>query len=94
MVKSFMPPMGIQLRKYKQRSDKFKLNPFFVNVFKYYALFFGGCVFSQEVQIEWLENLRGKFNAKIDHMRSNDDAESSYVTFPGHNSPFNENNAF
>uniref|UniRef100_A0AC34FSK0 Uncharacterized protein n=1 Tax=Panagrolaimus sp. ES5 TaxID=591445 RepID=A0AC34FSK0_9BILA len=41
MVKSFMPPMGIQLRKYAHKSNKLKLNPLFIDVFKYYALFFG-----------------------------------------------------
>jgi hypothetical protein len=94
MVKSFMPPMGIHIRKSAPKSSKLKLNAAFVTSFKYYALYFGGCVFDGEIQFQWLENLRGRFNAKVDHMRHNDDEESSYITFPGHVAPFTEENAF
>uniref|UniRef100_A0A914P785 Uncharacterized protein n=1 Tax=Panagrolaimus davidi TaxID=227884 RepID=A0A914P785_9BILA len=94
LVKSFMPPMGIQFRKNDIKSTKLKLNDTFVRVFKYYALYFGGCVFDGETQLQWLENLRGRFNAKVDHMRSKDSDVSSYITFPDHLAPFNDDNAF
>lgn len=94
MSQAFMPPLGIHFRKCALKSSKSKLNVSFVKAFKYYALFFGGCIFNAEVQVQRLENLRGRFNAKVDHIRAQDDDESSYISFPGHISPYTDLNAF
>uniref|UniRef100_A0A914QS75 Uncharacterized protein n=1 Tax=Panagrolaimus davidi TaxID=227884 RepID=A0A914QS75_9BILA len=89
---SFLSPLGPHLRASNPKPPKRTLNNNFKTVFKYFALYYGGCILIPEFKPFWLDGLRSRFNQKADNLKNKENAQ--YPTFAGLVPPFNDENAF
>uniref|UniRef100_A0A914Q0C7 Uncharacterized protein n=1 Tax=Panagrolaimus davidi TaxID=227884 RepID=A0A914Q0C7_9BILA len=89
---SFLPPLGPNLRASKPKHPKRILNCNFKSAFKYFALYFGGCVLTSDFKPLWLDSLRSRFNTKANNLNNKENAK--YITFDDLVPPFNDENAF
>uniref|UniRef100_A0A914Q3L0 Uncharacterized protein n=1 Tax=Panagrolaimus davidi TaxID=227884 RepID=A0A914Q3L0_9BILA len=89
---SFLPPLGPHLRASNPKPPKRTLNNNFKTVFKYFALYYGGCILISDFKPFWLDSLRSRFNQKADNLKNKENAQ--YPSFAGLIPPFNVENAF
>jgi hypothetical protein len=89
---SFLPSLGPTLRASKPKPPKRVLNDHFKRIFKYYALYFGGCILHRDFKPFWLDSLRSRFNTKADNLKNKENAK--FPTFDGILPPFSVENAF
>uniref|UniRef100_A0AC34G4V9 Uncharacterized protein n=1 Tax=Panagrolaimus sp. ES5 TaxID=591445 RepID=A0AC34G4V9_9BILA len=88
---SFLPPLTLHMRESRPGKNKRILNSNFQKAFKYFSLYFGGCVMKSEVQNSFIENLRQKYNVKVQNYKS---AHKGFKQLEDFNPLFTVENAF
>jgi hypothetical protein len=67
---SFLPPMTLHVRQSRPGKDKKILISAFQAAFKHFALYFGGAALTKSAQNNFIENLREKYNVKVQNYKS------------------------